>query len=804
MKHVLPIFTAAMVLCFFSLTARAQTAPSTYSAYTGVDIKTIPSAPALGPANSVVTDPTFGTRILRVTDQNTRGGESFISTDAGSHRTWNANSTAIKLTGPHGDAYWLEFNPNNFTVGNGSSTPALHTLPFGASWEWSTVDPDIIYFLNGNQIGKYNKSTGVATNLGGPSNGDSVAYMAVVVGQDNWVCAAAGTGIQDSYTKLYCVNPVSPGTSKFIDVYNETVNGILQGDPNWPTSASGQVIGIHEIAGGTGASWLEVTFHKQSWGANGGAVLNLATNTWSLLTSADAYWSGHVSLGNGKYGNSGGSINGRDSRGLILRNPDNLMNSSAFVFAGQPPDTLNQWCDSDHTSWLNSVRNPGAPILISRYTIVPPCRFTWAGEIDAAATDGSNTVWRFAHTHNGGNCYYGQGFAQISNDGNWALFSSIWDGDLGSDTSFGCSTRIDTFIVQLSNAASSETLTPPSGSTSTSDLTIFGTTIPGQSFDNGSAVELGVKFRSDVNGFITGIRFYKGSTDTSPHTGSLWSSAGQLLATGSFRTETATGWQQFNFSTPVAINANTTYIASYHTSSSFFASLNFFQSQSADNAPLHALKTGVDGANGVYVYGSGGIFPNQTYLSANYWVDVIFSTNGTSTSPSTTPPPNTAVTDATIFPSSTTPGQSFSNSSGVELGVKFRSDANGFITGVRFYKGSTDTSPHTGSLWSSTGQLLATGTFTNETAGGWQQLNLATPVAISSNTTYIASYHTSSSFFATLNYFQSQSADNAPLHALMSGLDGPNGLYVYGSGGVFPNQSYISSNYWVDVVFSSQ
>jgi hypothetical protein len=32
---------------------------------------------------------------LRVTDPNTNGGESFISTDAGFHRTWNANSTAI-------------------------------------------------------------------------------------------------------------------------------------------------------------------------------------------------------------------------------------------------------------------------------------------------------------------------------------------------------------------------------------------------------------------------------------------------------------------------------------------------------------------------------------------------------------------------------------------------------------------------------------------------------------------------------------------------------------------------------------
>ena len=169
------------------------------------------------------------------------------------------------------------------------------------------------------------------TNLGGPSTGDPLGYMAVVVGLDNWVCAAAGPGVQDSY-KIFCLNPVSPGTNEFIDVYHKTINGVGQGDPNWPISAAGQVIGIHDISGGTGASWLEVTFHQQSWGANGGAVLNLATNTWSLITKADNYWGGHVSMGNGVYANASGSKDGRDSRGMVLRNPDNAMNAAQYFF----------------------------------------------------------------------------------------------------------------------------------------------------------------------------------------------------------------------------------------------------------------------------------------------------------------------------------------------------------------------------------------------------------------------------------------------------------------------------------------
>src|SRR5262249_437672 len=48
-----------------------------------------------------------------------------------------------------------------------------------------------------------------------------------------------------------------------------------------------------------------------------------------------------------------------------------------------------------------------------------------------------------------------------------------------------------------------------------------------------------------------------------------------------------------------------------------------------DNAPLHALKDGVDGGNGVYNYGASSTFPNQTWESTNYWVDVVFSTAST-------------------------------------------------------------------------------------------------------------------------------------------------------------------------------
>src|SRR5262249_48063188 len=105
--------------------------------------------------------------------------------------------------------------------------------------------------------------------------------------------------------------------------------------------------------------------------------------------------------------------------------------------------------------------------------------------------------------------------------------------------------------------------------------------------------------------------------------------------------------------------------------------------------------------------------------------------------------------------------------------------------------------------WSSTGTLLAQATFAGETASGWQQVTFASPVAIQPNTTYVASYHAPNGRYAEDdNYFASSGVDNAPLHALVAGMDGPNGVYTYSSSSAFPTNTYLSANYWVDVVFS--
>ncbi len=430
------------------------------------------------------------------------------------------------------------------------------------------------------------------------------------------------------------------------------------------------------------------------------------------------------------------------------------------------------------------------------------------------------------------------------------------------------------------------------------------------SINDPSAIEVGVKFRADANGFITGVRFYKGANNTGTHVGNLWSSTGTLLATATFVGETSAGWQQVNFSTPVAVTANTVYVASYFApNGNYAADNNFFTSAGVDNGPVHLLRSGVSGSNGVYQYGPASGFPSQSFLDTNYWVDVVFATT---TGPDTTPPVvsastpaggatgvalnavvtatfNEAVDPATVtattfelrntassalvsasvgynastrtatltpsaalaastgftatvrgsatgvrdlagnalvanvswafttgsatgpncpctaWPASATPGTASNNdASAVELGVKFRTDVGGFITGVRFYKGANNTGTHIGNLWTTSGTLLATATFSGETATGWQQVSFGTPVAVTANTVYVASYFAPNGRYAVdNNFFATSGISNSPVNLLQNGVSGGNGVYNYGAASSFPSSTYQSSNYWVDVVFTT-
>ncbi|MDR3662087.1 MAG: DUF4082 domain-containing protein, partial [Mycobacterium sp.] len=181
-----------------------------------------------------------------------------------------------------------------------------------------------------------------------------------------------------------------------------------------------------------------------------------------------------------------------------------------------------------------------------------------------------------------------------------------------------------TFTVTATNAIGSG---PPSSasSTVTPQDTIFDFSTPAtiDSGDN-SSTELGVKFTSEAFGTVTGIRFYKATTNTGTHIGSLWSSTGTLLAQATFTSETASGWQQVNFSSPVLIQPNTTYVAAYLAPSGHYSdTASGFATSGVSNPPLSALANSTS-ADGVFAHSSTSTFPTSTSSATNYWVDLDF------------------------------------------------------------------------------------------------------------------------------------------------------------------------------------
>ncbi|MET0739059.1 MAG: DUF4082 domain-containing protein [Acidimicrobiales bacterium] len=425
--------------------------------------------------------------------------------------------------------------------------------------------------------------------------------------------------------------------------------------------------------------------------------------------------------------------------------------------------------------------------------------------------------------------------------------------------------------------------------TVTCPCSIFGAETPAvPAADDGGGVELGLRFSPTSDGFITGVRFYKGAGNGGTHQGSLWSASGQQLATGTFTGESATGWQSMRFTSAVPVSAGQTYVVSYTAPQGHYA----IQGDAFWERPLLAGPLRVAGGFGAApagVYAHQGQFPAESHQSSNYFVDVLFSTvddsplaatgqwplPGSTSVPSDTTvratyskplTPGTAqltvrdalgdvVPGATSYDAATrtvtftpaaplagfvehtatlqgtdTLGQAVSSggtwtfrtakpasapgvcpctlfddsaqptvledsdASAVTLGVRFSPTADGKVTAIRFYKGPRNTGTHTGSLWRGDGSLLATGTFTDESAAGWQTLVLDTPVQLTRNVEYVAAYRTTvGRYSVTPNGFAASDLSRPPLKVTTS-----SGAYTYGTG--FPSSSSFS-NYHVDVVF---
>ncbi|MBG0563921.1 DUF4082 domain-containing protein [Actinoplanes aureus] len=189
----------------------------------------------------------------------------------------------------------------------------------------------------------------------------------------------------------------------------------------------------------------------------------------------------------------------------------------------------------------------------------------------------------------------------------------------------------------------------------TGSSTLFGSRVPATPATSDSdATELGVKFVPQTDGFVRGVRFYKSTGNTGQHDGSLWSVDGDLLASGTFSEETASGWQTLNFTLPVPVVGGNTYVASYTAPNGRFSADQWaFAFQPWQAPPLTAARHQDSGGNGVF--GDPGEFPVKSYRASNYYVDVLFESSALTAPTITTvsPTPNASYTPTSAHPTAT-------------------------------------------------------------------------------------------------------------------------------------------------------
>jgi len=290
-----------------------------------------------------------------------------------------------------------------------------------------------------------------------------------------------------------------------------------------------------------------------------------------------------------------------------------------------------------------------------------------------------------------------------------------------------------------------------------------------------------MKFTVTAPGTIVAVRYWKPTAESGSHSGKIWASNGTLLSSVAFVNETASGWQTAQLATPLQATVGTVYIVSVNSNGYFSDTYGGLASAIASGG----LASVPDGMNGLF--GSPGLFPNLSYRSSNYFRDVLFQPQ-----PTTTAIPVSLLTGLSPQLPSASDGRSY------ELGVKFKVSVTGNVTAVKFWKAAGETGSHVGRLWDASGNLVASVTFANETASGWQQASFATPVPLTPGLTYTVSVN-SNAFFADTYDALGQSLGTPPIATIADGANG-----VYGNAGAYPQYSYRNSNYFRDVVFQPQ
>lgn len=426
----------------------AGCAQGPYCARTDRKIEPYPETPpAIGPAGSIITDPTFGSRILRVTDPGSDpkgAGRSLFSPSSAEQNTWNKNSTMFYVVTSGGSFQLYDFDPANVKA-HVARTP---NLGWGPEPQFSYGKANILYGVNrlAADIEQYDTGTGKVSDVFRPSKcvklaaRDSAQLIAASV-DDSRFMTVLGPGQDNNY--LVLVYDRTQGCRWF----NPTT-GAIGGD--WGpkgTITSPDRFPIHNARMAKSGKFLYVT--RGGGGSPGHRWVVWEIDTLNVTVCSMAC-SGHHVLGYSHILGSSGLVHPMD---VVSRPLDHLAEYTSIISGLSP--SKGDWYDS-HFSWNNVDPDDSAPLCFSVYRMknpdtpgTPPLVIgPWENEIDCAATRGESKVWRFAHTYSTArNGFWSTPRGNVSQDGRFYMFTSDWEDQLGKgpDGKY----RSDVFVVEL-------------------------------------------------------------------------------------------------------------------------------------------------------------------------------------------------------------------------------------------------------------------------------------------------------------------------------------------------------------------
>lgn len=165
--------------------------------------------------------------------------------------------------------------------------------------------------------------------------------------------------------------------------------------------------------------------------------------------------------------------------------------------------------------------------------------------------------------------------------------------------------------------------------------------------------------------------------------------------------------------------------------------------------------------------------------------------------------------EQSIFTTQTPGTADFSSGANVyTVGTLFTSTVPGLVRGIRWFTATPGVSSPTatGALYSfttdTTGVQLATVTIGSLPAGQWIQALFATPVAIASGTRYVACVGPTTHFALTTSAFAAAGITNGYLTAPIDAAGAHNGKFIISATLAYPDSTFSSTNYFVDVIFS--